>query len=267
MFINVNNVSPLNGFFFMVVYFPLRTLIVTLLATFWTNHSHFAQKRRIYRLAVPKTQTQKEAWSAVQIALLDAVGVAILHRLDVFRQAPPTWLNVLVTVVALFVWVEFVYYFFHRAMHTTWLRVIHRQHHTAKVTQPLTFLSFSIAERSLQGVFGIGTAALFSHFFTPIPLEGVIGYAILFVLLDLKGHLNVEIYPAGFSRTLLGKILFTPTYHAMHHARLTGHYGLYSPLMDHLFGTVYSDYDQVQTRAAHGVGLESLDEKGTLRHA
>jgi sterol desaturase/sphingolipid hydroxylase (fatty acid hydroxylase superfamily) len=138
-------------------------------------------------------------------------------------------------------------------MHGKLLFPIHARHHSVIVPDSGTFLMFSVWERAGHGLISIGTATLVSRWH-PLPLEGRVAYALIFLLGDLIGHLNVELMPAGFSRSVLGKLFFTPTYHALHHLRFKGHYGLYSPVMDVLFGTYFDDYPDLQARAAQGHG-------------
>src|SRR5690606_5712092 len=42
------------------------------------------------------------------------------------------------------------------------------------------------------------------------------------------------------------------TFHAMHHARYTGHYGLFTTVLDRVLGTAWDDTPEVQARAARG---------------
>ena len=73
------------------------------------------------------------------------------------------------TFAVMFVWFEIWFYVTHRLMHTRALYFIHKQHHVAKVTDPLAALSFSLAERAILITGALGFAALLSRWH-PIPM-------------------------------------------------------------------------------------------------
>lgn len=256
---NAADYTPLQSLIFTMLYFPLRSIVSAGLLTLFVFKTKFGKSRRIYQLPITSKQAKNEIVAALKIAVLDSIGVGLVHYTGLFRQTPGNFFNVTLTILVIFFWVEFIYYWFHRLVHTKKWYWIHRQHHVAVICWPVTFMSFSLTERTIHGVLGIGTFALLS-LYIPIPLEGIIGYQILFVLLDLVGHLNVEIFPKNFPKTWLGKIIFTPTYHALHHARYHGNYGLFSPFMDKFFGTQFSDYEKIQEDVADGKSLTSLKQ-------
>ena len=68
--------------------------------------------------------------------------------------------------------------------------------------------------------------------------------------MNVLGHSNLEVFPARFTQSPWGRWLITPTYHALHHARYRGHYGLFTQCLDRAFETVWPDYERVQQRAA-----------------
>jgi hypothetical protein len=51
-------------------------------------------------------------------------------------------------------------------------------------------------------------------------------------------------------------------YHALHHARWTGHYGFAAALMDRAFGTGWPDWFELHERVATGHPLTSLRQRG-----
>jgi len=226
----------------------------------WVQRSKFAARRTVYALPFPKEQFSRELIGTAKVIAFDAVYVWLFSKLDWFQRVPPTFWNVALSVLGLFLWVEFVYYWLHRLMHRKSFYFVHRAHHESLVVRPLTSLTFSISERMLQSLIA-GTAALAFSQVVPLPVEGPVLYYFVFFLLDILGHLNVEVFPAGFGGSILGKVVYTPTFHAMHHARFKGHYGLFTSIMDHLFGTVFDDYARVQADAASGKPMTSLAER------
>jgi sterol desaturase/sphingolipid hydroxylase (fatty acid hydroxylase superfamily) len=49
---------------------------------------------------------------------------------------------------------------------------------------------------------------------------------------------------------VLGKLLTSTTYHALHHSRYTGNYGLGTRVLDRFFGTEWEDYEPLYDRVA-----------------
>jgi sterol desaturase/sphingolipid hydroxylase (fatty acid hydroxylase superfamily) len=241
-------------------YVAFRSSTLVALFTLWARKTRFAQRRVVFAVDKDKTQTRRELLGAAQVLLFDGAFVAFYSGSGLFNAAPPTVFNVVATLVGLFVWVEVGYYFLHRLMHHPRFFFIHKRHHEALVVQPLTFICFSLQERFLHGVLAGGSAMLASHFL-PVPLEGTMAYSVVFVLLDLLGHLNVEVFPSWFARSWLGRVIYTPTFHALHHARFRGHYGLFTTFMDRIFGTWFPDYERIQADAAEGRPMRSLSER------
>jgi lathosterol oxidase len=64
------------------------------------------------------------------------------------------------------------------------------------------------------------------------------------MLYNVYGHLGWELYPKGFSRSMIGKWINTSVNHNQHHQYFKGNYGLYFLWWDRLFGTIRADYDE-----------------------
>jgi sterol desaturase/sphingolipid hydroxylase (fatty acid hydroxylase superfamily) len=95
----------------------------------------------------------------------------------------------------------------------------------------------------------------------PVTLAGVMAYILTNYALNVFGHGNTEWLPERFVRSWAGRLFFTPTFHALHHARYQGHYGLFTPMLDRWLGTAFDDYEQVHARAREGAGLERIGER------
>lgn len=191
------------------------------------------------RLAQIETHDAKETAASFVIAIgnrivrsLEAGLLAVpfflayQHRLlDINLTSPLAW-------VALFLLVEFVYYWHHRASHTVrWLWATHSVHHS-----PTRF--------NLTAGIRLGwTAGISGHFLFYVPLA-LIGFhplaiaAVLGVNLAYQFFIHSELVPR------LGPlewILNTPTHHRVHHACnekcLDKNYGGTLIIFDRLFGT------------------------------
>lgn len=222
--------------------------------------SRFAQGRRVYRVPFGKGQLQSELTAALFVLTYNVATTALLLGGGHIRAGEVGVLNTLVTFGVMFVFTEVWFYVSHRAMHSRALYFIHAQHHTARVVSPFTSFSFSLAEQVLSSVPATLFIILLSRVM-PLSVPGVMAFSLVNISGTLLAHLNVELFPAGFARTALGRVFFSSTYHALHHARFQGHYGLFTRVMDRLFGTEFPDYAELQSAAARGQGLTDLSAR------
>lgn len=220
----------------------------------------FARSFRIYRLPYGRDQLRRELVPALLVVLVDWALIVSFRTTLLHRMYPPSLFRAALTFAWMFVTFEVWFYLVHRLLHLRALYFLHAQHHIAHVTDPLTSLSFSIPERvfligGALGILGLGT------FFLPLTLSGAVLYLLLNYALNVYGHSNTEWMPAWFVRSALGRVFFTTTFHAMHHARYEGHYGLFTVVLDRLLGTAFSDYEAVHALARNGSGLSRLGER------
>ncbi|MDX2287311.1 MAG: sterol desaturase family protein [Hyphomicrobiaceae bacterium] len=152
--------------------------------------------------------------------------LAYQYRLfDVDLDSPLAW-------VALFLLVEFVYYWHHRASHTVrWLWATHSVHHSP------TRLNLTAGIR-------LGwTAGISGHFLFYVPLA-LIGFHPLAIAAVLGANLGYQFFIHSELAPRLGPlewILNTPTHHRVHHACndecLDKNFGGTLIVFDRLFGT------------------------------
>jgi len=219
-----------------------------------------AQQRRIYRLPVAMGQRRREALTILPVLIIDAIFLLTFRHMTGLKYVPTTPVSFILAFTWVFVGFELWFYVLHWLMHTKPLYWIHAQHHVAHVTDPLTSLSFSVAERVLLMGGGLAIAGIGAALF-PFANAGLLAYLVVNYALVVFQHSNVEWLPTWFVRSWLGKIFFTPTFHALHHARFQGNYGLFMVTLDRLFGTQFHDYEAVHARAWSGAGLARLGER------
>ena len=216
--------------------------------------------RRIYNLQYSQEQLKEELHNSFLTSPLHAGLIAIALYSGFLQDYTTTLVNFIYTFLIVFVWTEIWHYFSHRAMHHKSLLWIHREHHKSKVTNPLTSISFSFLEKFIFS-FGIITPVAALSSIMPISFYGIIAYYLFYFITNTLGHSNMEIRDPEYAQTWIGKIINTPTYHAMHHARYVKNYGLITSTLDRLFNTMWEDYDKVQTRAASNQPLQKLSER------
>jgi sterol desaturase/sphingolipid hydroxylase (fatty acid hydroxylase superfamily) len=216
--------------------------------------------RRIYSLEANQEQLREELWNSFFTSPIHAVLIGLALYSGFLAEYPETVLSFLYTFAIVFVWTEIWHYFSHRAMHHRSLLWIHREHHKSKITNPLSSISFSFMEKFIFSVGIIAPMALLSQVM-PISFFGIVAYYIFYFVTNTLGHSNIEIRDPGYAQTWIGKIINTPTYHAMHHARYVKNYGLITSTLDRMFNTMWEDYDKVQSRAAADQPLNKLSER------
>ncbi|WP_233585170.1 sterol desaturase family protein [Corallococcus sp. CA054B] len=128
------------------------------------------------------------------------------------------------------------------------------------MTEPLTALSFSVMERVVLLGGGLSMHFAATHLM-PGSQAGVLAYMLTNYVLNAFGHGNTEWLPKRFVTSWVGRVLFTPTFHALHHARYQGHYGLFTVVLDRWLGTAFADYPRVHARARDGEGLTRIGER------
>lgn len=138
------------------------------------------------------------------------------------------------------------FYWTHRLLHhPAVFRRVHRVHHRSTNPTPWAAYSFSVAEAGVQA--GIGPLLVFAVPMHPTAFLAFMTWQLAF---NVLGHCGYEIFPAWFLRTWAGRLLNTPTHHALHHEKVGANFGLYFNVWDRLMGTNHPDYGPRFARAA-----------------
>ena len=222
--------------------------------------SQRGQSQVIYKVPLAKNQFVRELKQSHWTFIFDSLVFAALIHFALVSTAAESTGKMVLTVTAQFIFFEVYFYLTHRALHTKAFYWIHRAHHIAHVSQPITSASFSFLERVI----------LFSGFIFPfVVITAIFGstslptIAICLLINDVFnvfGHLNIEFYPKILGTSFIRNILNSPTGHAMHHARFDGNYGLISPIVDVIFRTRFKDNEQVFVSTNTGTPMTSLHQ-------
>lgn len=140
------------------------------------------------------------------------------------------------------------FYWTHRLMHNKGIyRWVHRVHHLSTNPSPWAAMAFHPYEAIIEA----GVIVIIPFLFPVHPLA--IGLFLLFMMVyNVYGHLGYELYPAGFSKSFIGRWINTSINHNLHHESIHGNYGLYFLFWDRIMGTLHPQYDrkfdEVKTR-------------------
>lgn len=222
-------------------------------------------------MAMPKrTEIQRELlYSALTVAIFGLVGAATIlitktGATQMYRKMSafgPVWFWV--SIGCTIILHDTYFYWTHRLMHHPRLfKWFHRVHHLSHNPSPWASYAFSPLEAFVQaGIFPL------TVFLIPIhPLAFGI-FMIWQIVFNVAGHTGYEFHPKWLMDSWLGRILNTPTNHAMHHEKIRGNYGLYFNVWDRLMGTNHPEYEdrfrEVTTRPKTKANQESAPMANT----
>jgi sterol desaturase/sphingolipid hydroxylase (fatty acid hydroxylase superfamily) len=219
------------------------------------------QGRRIFSVPLAAGQLRFEATGNLVFLAITVATFTVALKSDVVRFGEPSLARDAGTFFSLMIGFQVFYYFLHRAMHTRALLWMHRWHHRSQVTTALSAQSMSAAEAVAWMLGYVGLPILLS-LVAPIGFWGWAAYMAFNVTGNVVGHANVELGGAKAGSRTAALFANPWLYHALHHARWTGHYAFQAALMDRAFGTEFSDWPALFARVRQGRPLASLRERG-----
>lgn len=230
----------------------MRSLILMCLPLLWTQTSKWAAKRQIIKhQPIHLGLFLKEMGYGIYILFIDAIVTVILLKSGILNiKKTGSALEFLIVFTVAFVWLEIYFYYSHRILHHPKLFWIHRTHHQGAPLSPLTSLSFSLIERLILLSGSLILPSLIS-FWIAIPAEAFMAYFFTNYFLNVLGHINVEIFSPAFVNSWAGRFFYTPTFHALHHLRYKGHFGLFTSVLDKWHGTYFKDYPVFHENIMH----------------
>ncbi|CAL0304950.1 unnamed protein product [Lupinus luteus] len=226
----------------LLILFGLRGLL-HLLWNCYSNMLFLTRNRRILQPGVDFKQIDKE-WDWDNFLILQALIASMVYYMFPFLQNLPLWnFKGLICALILHVGIsEPLYYWGHRKFHGDYLFThYHSLHHSSPVPQSLTVGNSTVLEALIMtaligipvlgvSVMGYGSATL------------IYGYILGFDFLRCLGHCNVEIVPHRLFEIFpfMRYLIYTATYHTLHHTDKDTNFCLFMPLFDALGNTVNS---------------------------
>lgn len=145
---------------------------------------------------------------------------------------------------------EFIYYWFHRALHSHALFAkYHSHHHKSFVTEPVSGTCHPFLETvgytanfavPMLGTWLCGAAPLAAVHTGGCSLATFYLYTSVFDVLNMVGHCNWEFVPCALFDWVPGLkyLIYSPAYHSLHHSRVHTNFCLFMPIYDLMFGTL-----------------------------
>ncbi|KAG9445775.1 hypothetical protein H6P81_011903 [Aristolochia fimbriata] len=209
----------------------------------WISLSRFQtarSKHRIIQKGIDYEQVDREGNWDDQILL----NGSFLYLSSMFLPGAnhlPFWntKGVVMTILIHTGPVEFLYYWAHRALHHHYLYArYHSHHHSSIVTEPITSVIHPFGEHLLY--FTLFTIPLISMTSTRTSSIFIIAaYETYIDFMNNLGHCNFELVPKWLFQLFppLKYIMYTPSFHSLHHTQFRTNYALFMPFYDYLYGT------------------------------
>lgn len=147
--------------------------------------------------------------------------------------------------------VEFIYYWFHRALHHHFLYSrYHSHHHSSIVTEPITAFIHPFAEVMAYYVI-FAVPALATEFTGTTSIASFAVYVTFTDLMNNIGHCNFELIPKWIFSICppLKYLIYTASYHSLHHTQFRTNYSLFMPIYDYIFGTMDKSSDTLYEKS------------------
>ncbi|KAK4355036.1 hypothetical protein RND71_027230 [Anisodus tanguticus] len=165
-----------------------------------------------------------------------------VHHLPLWRTD-----GIIVTALMHIGPVEFIYYWFHRALHHHFLYSrYHSHHHLSIVTEPISASIHPFIEvLAYYALFNI--TALATEFTGTTSIASFVVYITFIDLMNSMGHCNFELIPKWIFSMFppLKYLMYTPSYHSLHHTQFRTNYSLFMPIYDYIFGTMDKSSDKL----------------------
>ena len=214
---------------------------------FWTwKWEAFAHRRIQPRRPSTKAFRREIRYSISTAMIFATVGLATFHlvRAGVLRTydhvADLGWPYWAASIVLAIVFHDAYFYWTHRAMHHPRLfKRVHRVHHLSTSPSPWAAYAFAPLE-ALVNALVVPLILLV----LPMHESAIFVFLIYMIVMNVIGHLGIELYPRWFVRSRWTRWYSTSTHHNLHHRDFEGNYGLYFTWWDRLMGTQHPGYVQ-----------------------
>ncbi|KAH8489811.1 hypothetical protein H0E87_025158 [Populus deltoides] len=215
----------------------------------WISLSRYRTAKgnnRIIDKAIEFDQVDRESSWDDQILFNGILFYVGIHTIPGASHLPVWRLDgVIITALIHMGPVEFLYYWLHRLLHHHYLYSrYHSHHHSSIVTEPITSVIHPFAEHiSYFMLFAIplittiltGTASVASF----------AGYVTYIDVMNNMGHCNFELVPKWLFTIFrpLKYLMYTPSFHSLHHTQFRTNYSLFMPIYDYIYGTMDKSSD------------------------
>ncbi|CAN6807706.1 unnamed protein product [Brassica oleracea] len=234
----------------------------------WTSVSRYLTAKgakRIVNKSIEFDQVDRERTWDDQV-IFNSLVIYLLKLYVLGTNTLPFWrLDGMALVVLLHVGpVEFIYYWFHRALHHHFLYSrYHSHHHSSIVTEPITAVVHPFAEHISYTIIVAGIPIVTTFLCGTVSHVSIFLYISYIDFMNSMGHCNIELIPRSFFSLFppLKYLLYTPSFHSLHHTQFRTNYALTMPIYDYMYGTNDKSSDSL-----YETSLEQEEEKPDAIH-
>ncbi|KAI4356222.1 hypothetical protein L6164_000261 [Bauhinia variegata] len=217
----------------------------------WISFSRYRNAKGVSRIVdkgIEFEQVDRERNWDDQLLFTAIVQYLYMYSVPGLSELP--WWNshgVVMTILLHAGPVEFLYYWFHIALHHHYLYSrYHSHHYSSIVTEPITSIIHPFAEHIAY--FPLFSIPMLVIVYTrTASIVAAYGYITYIDFMNNLGHCNFEIIPKWLYRILppLKFIMYTPSFHSLHHTQFRTNYSLFMPFYDYVYGTMDKSTDQL----------------------
>ncbi|XP_031110837.1 very-long-chain aldehyde decarbonylase CER1-like isoform X1 [Ipomoea triloba] len=249
---------------FLIFPFLLSRMLHNQLWISYSRHRTAKGKNRIVDKPIEFEQVDRESNWDDQVVLNGLLFYVFNFVMEKGSHLPAWRTDGVLMTVAIHVGpVEFIYYWLHRALHHHYLYSrYHSHHHSSIVTEPITSVIHPFGEH----------IAYFLLFAIPVVTtlltgtasnSSLLGYVTYIDLMNNMGHCNFEFIPKWLFSIFppLKYLMYTPSYHSLHHTQFRTNYALFMPFYDYIYGTMDKSSDTL-----HEASLKREEESPDVVH-
>ncbi|KAL9683313.1 hypothetical protein QQ045_015133 [Rhodiola kirilowii] len=214
------------------------------------------RNRRIIQEGIDFNQIDQE-WDWDNYLILQVTFGVLAYYMFPFMVDLPLWsFESLLAVLCLHILIsEPLFYWSHRLLHGNKFLFsnYHSLHHSFPVPHPQTSELLTVLEHLvLTMVTAIPVVVSSLIGFGSISTN--IGYLVIFDFLRCLGHCNVEVFSSKIFDALpfLKYLIYTPSYHTLHHQEMSTNFCLFMPLYDALWNTLNPKSWDLQKKTSSG---------------
>ncbi|KAI3512743.1 hypothetical protein L1887_20062 [Cichorium endivia] len=212
----------------------------------WSSYNNMLFLNRNHRLSekgIDFDQIDKE-WHWDNFILLEAFAASMILLMNPSMANLPVWKTTgIISCLILHIGLsEPLYYWLHKLLHSPYFfKQYHWLHHSSKVNHPFTAGHATFFEHLLLCVI-IGVPIIGTTLIGHGSVIMFYSYILAFDFFRCMGHSNVEVLPHQIFDTLplLKYLIYTPTYHFLHHKDMKTNFCLFMPLFD-VFGKTLNE--------------------------
>ncbi|KAK6944289.1 putative domain Wax2, C-terminal [Dillenia turbinata] len=245
-------------------YWCLHVLILCalkgLIHQLWSSYSHMlflTRNRRILHQGVDFKQIDKE-WDWDNFIILQALIASMAcYTFPILTKLPFSDRRGFLCTILLHMTVsEPLYYLVHRYLHKDHLFThYHSLHHSSAVPLSFTAGNATLLEHLILAMI-MGIPLIGSTMFGFGSISLIYGYVLMFDFLRCLGHCNVEVVSHQIYEAFpfLKYLLYTPTYHTLHHTEMSTNFCLFMPLYDLIGNTQNSQSWDLHKKISSNAG-------------